>query len=202
MATTQRAGSNHGTPSNEPGNDWMIMKRSAHVLAVLWGLFFLTSTCHAATRFEAGDGQLAIRTDENPEWKVLNPSDVIPARCRLKTSALGAVWIKCDDRDLYLGANSEANLDAGARQITVTRGQTRLVSRSTVKEDWRCTSGDTLVVCHPGSELTWSQRTSSRNGISWWETLTSSTVGMIPVNKVLQTPRRRGSKNGSSRFDR
>ncbi len=129
------------------------MARSPLVSLIVFNLFVCASGVWAAARFEAEDGQLAIRTDEKSEWKVLNPSDVIPARCRLKTSPLGAVWIKCDDRDLYLGADSEADLDVGARQITVVRGRTRLVSQATAKEDWRCTSGDTIVVCHPGSEF-------------------------------------------------
>jgi hypothetical protein len=134
-------------------NDWIIMARSPRILMVLFGLFLFASLCQAETRFEAGDGQLAIRVDETSGWKVLYPSDAIPARCRLKTSPMGAVQIKCEDRDLYLGADSEANLDLEARQISVERGRTRLVSHATAKEDWRCTSGDTIVVCPPGSEF-------------------------------------------------
>ncbi len=107
------------------------MARSPRILLALFGLLLFASICQAETRFEAGDGQLAIRVDETTEWKVLYPSDVIPARCRLKTSPLGAVRIKCEDRDLYLGADSEANLDLDARQISVERGRTRLVSHAT-----------------------------------------------------------------------
>ena len=129
------------------------MARSPRILLALFGLLLFASICQAETRFEAGDGQLAIRVDETTEWKVLYPSDVIPARCRLKTSPLGAVRIKCEDRDLYLGADSEANLDLDARQISVERGRTRLVSHATAKEDWRCVSGDTIVVCPAGSEF-------------------------------------------------
>ena len=129
------------------------MARSPRVLLVLFGLLLFASICQAETRFEAGDGQLAVRVDETSGWKVLYPSDAIPTRCRLKTSPLGTVRIKCEDRDLYLGADSEANLDLEARQITVERGRMRLVSHAAAKEDWRCTSGDTIVVCPPGSEF-------------------------------------------------
>lgn len=129
------------------------MARLLLSLLVISTLVKSSAVSAAEGRFEVGDGPLAVQAADGSEWKVLRVTDAVPARCRLKTSPVGVVRVALPDWTLFIGADSEVDLDIDARRIIVRHGRTRLVSSDASTDEWRCESGETVVSCRPGSEL-------------------------------------------------
>ena len=107
----------------------------------------------AEARYDGGDGHLALQIDEASGWRVAHLADTIASKSRLRSSPAGVTRIDLPTGALFLGADTEAELDVDGRQIVLQRGRLRLVIGDAAKNEWRVSSGQRVVACAAGTEL-------------------------------------------------
>lgn len=110
-------------------------------------------------RYDDGDGHLAVQLTQDVTkvgsdagWRMLHASDVIDSPSRLRTSPVGAIRIRHSEGILYLGADTEADLNGAERKVIVHRGRVRLVLLESTAANWRIVTDRQTVVCTKGTE--------------------------------------------------
>ena len=127
------------------------MSHSRLILFVAASFLMSNVVSAAAAHFEAGDGPLAVFVKADSAWKVLHAAEAIPSPSRLRSSPMGATQITVPDGVLYMGADSDVDLES--RQIVVRRGRARLIVAETAREEWLIVAGRHTVRCQPGCEV-------------------------------------------------